>query len=252
MTHRVNISILFCTISVLTAQAQWSKQDSIRLQQFLKGEEDLKINTEAVKSIHFDFNPEKKPQGKPMMSHDKPWMKFREDLPKNYGDTTQWIKPKYVRASPYTPYTKWNEDPVNDPIVKGEKEWKMNIPFRFGGSSEYDVREERAMPPSKNNNALQVGVGVSYGFDADKLLYENLTKRGRAIKRNRRLAKAWKTYKDYLPTRMDSIKLNLIKNDTLSSSQRDSLLLEDKINSQNKAKESRKVVPSKFHFKRPD
>ena len=31
MTQRVNFSILFCTISILTAQAQWNKQDSIRL-----------------------------------------------------------------------------------------------------------------------------------------------------------------------------------------------------------------------------
>ena len=29
MTQRVNFSILFCTISILTAQAQWNKQDSI-------------------------------------------------------------------------------------------------------------------------------------------------------------------------------------------------------------------------------
>lgn len=27
MTQRVNFSILFCTISILTAQAQWNKQD---------------------------------------------------------------------------------------------------------------------------------------------------------------------------------------------------------------------------------
>ena len=58
MTQRVNFSILFCTISILTAQAQWNKQDSIRLQELLNGDGELKINTEAVKSIHF-VNPEK-------------------------------------------------------------------------------------------------------------------------------------------------------------------------------------------------
>lgn len=52
MTQRVNFSILFCTISILTAQAQWNKQDSIRLQELLNGDGELKINTEAVKSIH--------------------------------------------------------------------------------------------------------------------------------------------------------------------------------------------------------
>ena len=34
-------------------------------------------------------------------------------------------------------------------------------------------------------------------FDAEKLLYENFTKRGRAIRRNRKRAKAWKIYNDY-------------------------------------------------------
>ena len=59
MTQRVSLSILLCTLAALTAQAQWSKQDSLRLQQLLNGEEELIINKEAVKSIHFDFKPTK-------------------------------------------------------------------------------------------------------------------------------------------------------------------------------------------------
>ncbi len=77
MTQRVSLSILLCTLAALTAQAQWSKQDSLRLQQLLNGEEELIINKEAVKSIHFDFKPTKDAiQGSPMISQDKPWMKF--------------------------------------------------------------------------------------------------------------------------------------------------------------------------------
>ena len=41
MTQRVSLSILLCTLAALTAQAQWSKQDSLRLQQLLNGEEEL-------------------------------------------------------------------------------------------------------------------------------------------------------------------------------------------------------------------
>lgn len=89
MTQRVSLSILLCTLAALTAQAQWSKQDSLRLQQLLNGEEELIINKEAVKSIHFDFKPTKDAiQGSPMISQDKPWMKFLDALPKNFGDTT--------------------------------------------------------------------------------------------------------------------------------------------------------------------
>ena len=46
------------------------------------------------------------------------------------------------------------------------------------------------------------------GFDAEKALYETFTKRGRAIRRNRKKAKAWKTYEDYVPTKEDSLILN--------------------------------------------
>lgn len=53
MTQRVNFSILFCTISILTAQAQWNKQDSIRLQELLNGDGELKINTESRKVYPF-------------------------------------------------------------------------------------------------------------------------------------------------------------------------------------------------------
>lgn len=56
MTQRVNFSILFCTISILTAQAQWNKQDSIRLQELLNGDGELKINTEAVSLSISTFN----------------------------------------------------------------------------------------------------------------------------------------------------------------------------------------------------
>lgn len=43
------------------------------------------------------------------------------------------------------------------------------------------------------------------GVDTDKFLYESLTKRGRAIRRNRNRAKGWKIYQSYVPTRQDSI-----------------------------------------------
>ncbi len=128
MTQRVNFSILFCTISILTAQAQWNKQDSIRLQELLNGDGELKINTEAVKSIHFDFKSDKDNiKGTPFMSEDKPWMKFLKDLPKNFGDTTKWVRPNFVRLTPYTPYTTWHEDPVNDPIFLKKKRLSDNI-----------------------------------------------------------------------------------------------------------------------------
>lgn len=54
-------------------------------------------------------------------------------------------------------------------------------------------------PPRQASGAIAT-------FDADKLLFENFTKRGRAIKRNRKHAQAWKIYNDYQPTYEDSLK----------------------------------------------
>lgn len=84
MTQRVNFSILFCTISILTAQAQWNKQDSIRLQELLNGDGELKINTEAVKSIHFDFQSDK-------VNPEKP------DVPLNKNDAFQKVQKRRVQ-----------------------------------------------------------------------------------------------------------------------------------------------------------
>ena len=47
-------------------------------------------------------------------------------------------------------------------------------------------------------------------FDADKFLFENFTKRGRAIKRNRKHALAWKIYNDST-TQADSLTKTEIK-----------------------------------------
>lgn len=240
MTRRVSISILCCTISILAAQAQWNKQDSIRLQELLNGNGELPINTEAVKSIHFDFSPDKdKMKGTPLMSEDKPWMKFLKELPKNFGDTTRWVRPKFVRLTPYTPYTTWHEDPVNDPIFLSDRKdtlkmsWKLNIQLTPGLRNGYVVLPagmDQSVTPS--NNPL---IG---GLDANKFLYESLTKRGRAIRRNRQRANAWKIYQSYVPTRQDSILFprtpNVLKQDTVviktdsAATPPDSLLIEDK------------------------
>ena len=237
MTQRVNFSILFCTISILTAQAQWNKQDSIRLQELLNGDGELKINTEAVKSIHFDFQSDKDNiKGTPIMSEDKPWMNF-------------------VRLTPYTPYTTWHEDPVNDPIFLKRKDsltisWKLNIKLIPGLRNGYVILPagmDQTVTPS--NNPL---IG---GLDADKFLYESLTKRGRAIRRNRNRAKGWKIYQSYVPTRQDSILFpriskvseqdSLPKQDTLLIKKnsaiinQNSLLLKDKINGKDQTEKSR-------------
>ena len=200
MNPRAGISILVCSIGILSAQAQSERKDSLQR----KKEGEIYINQEAVKSIEFNFmsQPEvMKP--KPMMDETKPWMEFRKDLPINMTDTTTLRKKKYIRM---LPYSIWGHD---DSHLKSNKDtliirMKLNLdnikplPGMGHGYRVVPGGMDQSVTPSNN----PIG-----GFSADKLLFENFTKRGRAIKRNRKKAKAWKIYKDYVPTKEDSLKL---------------------------------------------
>ena len=200
MNPRAGISILVCSIGILSAQAQSEKKDSLQR----KNEGEIYINQEAVKSIEFNFmsQPEMmKP--KPKMDETKPWMEFRKDLPMNLTDTTTLTKKKYIRM---LPYSIWGHD---DAHLKSNKDtliirMKLNLdnikplPGMGHGYRVVPGGMDQSVTPSNN----PIG-----GFSADKLLFENFTKRGRAIKRNRKKAKAWKIYKDYVPTKEDSLKL---------------------------------------------
>ena len=97
MTPRAGISILVCSIGILSVHAQSEKKDSLRF----KKEGEIYINQEAVKSIEFNFmaKPEALQQ-KPRMDERKPWLEFRKDLPMNLTDTTTLKKSKYIRMLP--------------------------------------------------------------------------------------------------------------------------------------------------------
>ena len=200
MNPRAGISILACCIGILSAQAQSEKKDSLQR----KKEGEIYINQEAVKSIEFNFMAQPDiMRPKPMMDETKPWMEFRKDLPMNLTDTTTLTKKKYIRM---LPYSIWGHD---DAHLKSNKDtliirMKLNLdnikplPGMGHGYRVVPGGMDQSVTPSNN----PIG-----GFSADKLLFENFTKRGRAIKRNRKKAKAWKIYKDYVPTKEDSLKL---------------------------------------------
>ena len=90
------------------------------------------------------------------------------------------------------------------PIASEEKSWmKFNtkLPDEF-------IKKKRDSLQIKFDLKLEIPQRTSAPlatFDADKFLYENFTKRGRAIKHNREHANAWKTYNDYKPAHKDSL-----------------------------------------------
>lgn len=200
MNPRAGISILVCSIGILSVHAQSEKKDSLRF----KKEGEIYINQEAVKSIEFNFmaQPET-PQPKPRMDERKPWMEFRKDLPSSLTDTTTLRKKKYIRL---LPYSIWGYDNSAEKYMPKDTltiRMKLNmdkikpLPGMGHGYRVVPGGMDQSVTPSNN----PIG-----GFSADKLLFENFTKRGRAIKRNKKKAKAWKIYKDYVPTKEDSLK----------------------------------------------
>ena len=206
MYFRTSFSFIVCTLGIISAQAQTERKDSTLLK---KGNrEELKLNMNAVNSIDFNFMPQTElPNNKPMMDQEKSWMKFRKDLPKNFTGKEMWKKEEYTRATPYTPYTRHDEDPINDRLLI-----KDSLSIRMKINTEKITRSLGMgygfrIVPKGMDQSVTPSNRPAMGFDAGKALYETFTKRGRAIKRNRKKAKVWKTYKDYVPTKEDSLKL---------------------------------------------
>ena len=197
MNSRAGISILACCIGILSAQAQNEKKDS------LQQKKEIYINQEAVKSIEFNFmgQPEiMKP--KPKMDERKPWMEYRKDLPVNMTDTTTYRKKKYIRM---LPYSIWGYDNSHLRYRKDTLSIRMKLNMDKIKPAPGMGHGYRVVPGGMDQSVTPSNNPIG-GFSADKILYENLTKRGRAIKRNKKKAKAWKTYKDYVPTKEDSLK----------------------------------------------
>ncbi len=211
MNRKVKVGILFCIVGALAAQAQENKPDSTRLQEYPKGEEELYINPEAIEAIRFDFNVNPDETRKdPFMYEDKPWMNFVTRLPNHFTDTTKQVYSRFVRLLPYSSYNKWNEDPILQMISEWERDslkhfrlhWKLNNLAPDLSRMNGHVPVPAGMDPTITPSASPL-IG---GLDTDKFLYETFTKQGRTLRYNRRHAQAWKTYKDYIPTKEDTVR----------------------------------------------
>ena len=192
---------IFLGIGINTVSAQTQTDDK-----------ELRLNKDVVKMIQFDFSGmevlESQPEEAPV---DKKWMNFKTDIgiPRSLLDTTIVKKPEgYIRLLPYSIWTRFGDDPVYDVLIVGRKKeremtWKLS-------RSMYKDEYGRTILPSPGRMYESVGgsagAGVAITVDFNKFLTENLTRRGRMLRHNRKYANAWKIYKDYQPTKEDSLK----------------------------------------------
>lgn len=180
------------------------------------GEEvEIRLNEEAVRMIRFDFSAGETPQYEELKpaTQDKPWMEFKKDIgiPRSLIDTTRVKQAAdYIRAEPYTIWTRFGEDPVYDVLVLGRpKKWEIHWKLNPYASS----REEygKSLPPSagmmyeRASGSLGSSISIN-NLDFIGFIYHTFTPRGRMLAHNRKHAKAWKIYKDYQPTHEDSLK----------------------------------------------
>ena len=127
--------------------AQWSAQDSLKLQKLLEGSEELKLNPKAVKQIDFGGAV-----GTPRMSEEKRWMLPDESLPEALP------KPKVVLSlMPYKANTRYNWDPVYQKKIRVNKNtWR--------GDSFYELCRQRFYTNrtrSRKANEIRIGEDVS-------------------------------------------------------------------------------------------
>lgn len=159
-----------------------SAPDTARIGKIVSEKENIQLNNEIRNNIDFNFFGNKPTINEsPYLESSKKWMRFNDDATKS------------IMYPPKNP---------ND--MRITMEINPNSHTDFYDQSDLDIRNRRIPAPTEEGDAMQIGTGISFAFDAEKLLYENLTERGRILKHNRKYANAWKNYKNYIPEK-DSI-----------------------------------------------
>ncbi|MDL2212421.1 DUF4858 domain-containing protein [Bacteroides sp. OttesenSCG-928-E20] len=126
MDKRLNLFFFFCTATVLLYAQQWTPKDSINLRRLLDGDGEIKLNTNALKDIDLGSFV-----GTPMMSTEKPGLKFDATLP-----TIPNKRNLQLTLTPYTARTKFNYDPIYKRKIKvGPNTWRNDtLSYRYGMS----------------------------------------------------------------------------------------------------------------------
>lgn len=182
MHTRILVTLIIWTfIAVSTLYAQWSRDDSLKLQRLLQSDGEIKLNSDAVKSIRIGGSnaPKTIQQQSPVMQNNKSHMNFRKD----------YDLPKHLQK----------RDPlVNDTtLASSEAEAEkirinMNIMNAILNNTSGDKEPYKTLPGNMDPSVAPTPGGGNADFD--KLLYGIFSKKGRVQKRNRKKATGWKNY----------------------------------------------------------
>ncbi len=106
---------IVCLVCTCTLHAQWERKDSLRLQELLRREGEIRLNPEAVKEMDM------KQFTAPVTERRNPVLEFDLTLPEVLPERKKIV----LTLSPYKPNTRFNYDPVEQKKIKvGKNTWK--------------------------------------------------------------------------------------------------------------------------------
>lgn len=187
----------FCSLSflfvagVIAANAQWTSQDSLKLQKFLSGEKELKLNAEEIGNIRLESPSLEKPFDlSPLMDTEKPSLKFKTNLPTYFTDSIPRKRRIYLTLHPYGIFTRYDENPVTGQSYI----YPMAVKFSLRNGPVRNYKVTTPLPGIGGRVLAPIGPGISYSFSAEDLLQRIFSKKGRARLHNAEHANAWKNY----------------------------------------------------------
>lgn len=124
----IKLFSLFCLMALtqITFAQEFSKQDSIRLNAILDGDQELHINKDVINQIDFGAGV----WGSQMMIMDKQWLSPDATLPSIHPDEIPLDKRQILSLKPYKANTPYNWDPVRQKKIKVTKDTWRSDPYR--------------------------------------------------------------------------------------------------------------------------
>ncbi len=112
------LGLLFVAVRSLYAQG-WTVQDSLKLHQLLQKQGELKLNSEALKSLQIESV-----MGDQKVLLDKPWLNFDNSLPTIPNEPQKKV---VLTLHPYTANTRYNWDPIyQKKVTVGKDTWRSD------------------------------------------------------------------------------------------------------------------------------
>ena len=171
------IFLLIVSILPMMAHAQWTEQDSLRLQEFLSGKEEIRLNPEFQKAIESGTFLRPDQPGTHMLSSPS-------ELPitKDFSE--------YVQLDTLRRLT--NYDSITPVLF-------MLLNFKSPSRSLAIQKQAHTIRLPKKDGQRRGGVlaTIRVYFDAEDLLETIFWKSARDKKRNRKRENTWKYYNDY-------------------------------------------------------